>query len=68
MSDCLRVRVTWVCPICGRHTAVLEGESDHDKPFVCDGIDRPHRMVEMEQRLSEAFDAERQYRPAREDG
>lgn len=56
MSDCkLRVGRVWECPVCGRQAAVLAGEAD--QPFVCDF---GHRTVEMEQRLPEAFEAERQ--------
>lgn len=52
MRECCRVRHVFECPVCGRQTVVLEHESSHERPFVCD---MGHRLVEMEQRLPEAF-------------
>jgi len=47
----------WECPLCRRQTVVLEGECHPVKPYICD---LGHRTVEMEQRMIEAFESNRQ--------
>lgn len=54
--------LVWECPTCGRQTIDLPDEPRgyEGRPYICDGILNPHPTVEMEQKLPDAFEHERQ--------